>query len=101
MTEMKIEAHLVKVKDKDSSPENFQKTMGVIRDNYSDLLDKDGFSIRGIDGEYQSYVFNCPLFKTHKLIIKNLKVASINDEKDTPIVITPIGDDFQLAEKTE
>lgn len=86
MTKMKINDQLVKVK-----LDNLDKFTGNLKGNYLDLGEIDGFNIIQELGDYQSYVFDCPLYRTHKLVSKFKPVVSKNDDRDTPIDYIPYG----------
>lgn len=54
------------------------KTIAELRDYFNSLK---YFNICGEGGEYESAVFDCPMFKTHRIESKNQEVI-IHDAND-------------------
>lgn len=59
--------------------EHLGMTIADLREYFHHLRDKFDFHVCGEGGEYESAVFDCPLFKTHKLVAKKQDVVSHDD----------------------
>ena len=54
----------------------------------------------GEGGEYESAVFDCPLFKTHKLVSKNEEVVIHDNNEICPVAYIKFNE-LALQEKSE
>ena len=57
------------------------KTISELRDHFHGLKDKFGFNVCGEGGEYESAVFDCPLFKTHRIVVGGQEVVMHEDNE--------------------
>lgn len=80
--------------------EHLGRTISDLRDYFHFLDKKFGFNIAGEGGEYESAVFDCPLFKTHKLVANKQVLVSHDDNVECPVAYMSYGD-IELVEKSE
>lgn len=77
-----MDSQIVKVSTKDLGQEYLGKSISEIRDHLHDLNKKNGFNICGEGGEYETVVFDCPIFKNYKIDAK--KSEPIIKGENTP-----------------
>ena len=65
-----MEIHIVKICSIGLKPDILGKNVADLRDYFHHLQQKFDFNVCGEGGEYESAVFDCPLFKTHKIAAK-------------------------------
>ena len=80
--------------------QNLGKSIHELRDHFHSLNQKFNFNVCGEGGEYESAVFDCPLFKTHKLVSKNEEII-IHDNNDICPVAYIKFNELVLKEKSE
>ena len=61
------------------------KTIVDLRDYFFHLKDKFDFNVCGEGGEYESAVFDCPLFKTHRIVSNKQDVVNHDDNQECPV----------------
>jgi len=64
MIESNMNAQIVKICSMGLKPEHLGKTIGELRDYFHTLKEKFEFNVCGEGGEYESAVFDCPIFKS-------------------------------------
>ena len=67
---MRLQARIVKICSIGLKHEHLSKSIQELRDYFHHLDGYYGFNVCGEGGEYESAVFDCPLFKTHKIFAK-------------------------------
>lgn len=70
MVRCNMEAQLVKVCSMGLKPEHLGKTIQELQPHFTSLTQKFDFNVCGEGGEYETAVFDCPLFKKHKIVAK-------------------------------
>ena len=83
MIEAKIDAEVVKVCSEGLTKAHLGLKVEWLRRQFQQLHKKAGFNICGEGGEYETAVFDCPLFKTHKILAKKKEVQI---HEDNPVV---------------
>ena len=96
MIKSNINAEIVKICAMGLKQAHLGKTISELRDYFNSLKH---FNICGEGGEYESAVFDCPLFKTHKIQAQN-KNTVIHDDNDISPVAFIQYQDMVLVEKT-
>lgn len=100
MIKCKMEAQIVKVCSMGLKLEHVGKTIEELRYHFLGLKSKFGFNVCGEGGEYESAVFDCPLFKTHKLNARKKEMQVHDDNSECPVAYLRYSD-FEVVEKTE
>ena len=73
-----MRAEIVKICAMGLKQEHLGKTIAELRDYFNSLKH---FNVCGEGGEYETAVFDCPLFKTHKIQAGSKKVV-VHDAND-------------------
>lgn len=68
MIKSKMDIHVVKICSIGLKPDMLGKSVMELRDYFHHLKNKFDFNVCGEGGEYESAVFDCPLFKTHRIV---------------------------------
>ena len=71
MIQNNINAQIVKVCSMGLKPQHLGKTIKELQAHFHDLTKKFDFNVCGEGGEYESAVFDSPLFKTQRIVAKN------------------------------
>ena len=95
-----MDVQIVKICSMGLRHEHLGKTIVELRDYFHHLDKQFGFNICGEGGEYESAVFDCPIFMTHKLVAKKQILVSHDDNVECPVAYMAYGD-LELAEKTD
>jgi len=66
-------------------PVHLGKTIAELEPYFTTLAPKFGFNVCGEGGEYESAVFDCPMFKTHRLVAKTQNVIMHEDNDTSPV----------------
>mmetsp|Transcript_5524 Transcript_5524/g.9412 ORF Transcript_5524/g.9412 Transcript_5524/m.9412 type:complete len:229 (+) Transcript_5524:506-1192(+) len=74
-----MEVQIAKVCSMGLRKEHMGKSIAQLRDHFLKLKDDFQFNVCGEGGEYESAVFDCPLFKTHKIQCSESKVVLHDD----------------------
>ena len=70
MVTNEMDARIVKICSMGLKPAHLGKSIGQLRDYFFSLRDKFEFNVCGEGGEYESAVFDCPLFKNKRIEIE-------------------------------
>lgn len=70
MIESRMDARIVKVCAMGLVPEMLGESISALQAKFMFLKTKFGFNVCGEGGEYESAVFDCPLFKKMKLELR-------------------------------
>ena len=100
MIKMRMNAQVVKICSLGLKHEHLGKSIAELRDYFHYLDGKFGFNVCGEGGEYESAVFDCPLFKTHKLVANKQVLISHDDNVECPVAYMSYGE-IALVEKTD
>jgi diphthine-ammonia ligase len=76
-----INARIIKICSMGLTKDHLGKSIQELRDHFNLLNHKFGFNVCGEGGEYESTVFDCPLFKTHKIVSKNEDIVIHEDNE--------------------
>ena len=99
MIRCNMEAQLVKVCSMGLKPDHLGKTIQALQPHFASLTEKFDFNVCGEGGEYETAVFDCPLFKKHKIVSKAQEVV-IHDSNDVCPVAYLQYTDLALEEKS-
>ena len=80
-----LHAEIVKVCCMGLKPIHLGKTIAQLKPYFDSLHTKFGFNVAGEGGEYESAVFDCPLFKTHKVVAAQKDIVIIQESLDDPV----------------
>jgi diphthine-ammonia ligase len=100
MIKYQIDARIVKICSIGLTFHNLGKSIHELRDHFHQLNYKFSFNVCGEGGEYESAVFDCPLFKTHKLVSKNEETI-VHDNNEICRVAYLRFNEIVLQEKSE
>ena len=75
------------------------KTISEMKCEFSELHAKYDLNVCGEGGEYESAVFDCPLFKTHRIVAKDKQVVLHSLEPDANVCYLKY-QGLQLEEKS-
>lgn len=77
-----MNAQIVKICSMGLKPSHLGKTIAELRDFLQTLKH---FNPCGEGGEYESAVFDCPLFKTHRIVAKKQETVMHEDNDISPV----------------
>lgn len=72
-------------------PLHLGKTIGQLFSYFISLRDKFQFNVCGEGGEYESAVFDCPIFKRKKIISVESEVIHHSDNDFAPVAYIQFG----------
>jgi len=75
----------VKVCCQGLKPAHLGKTIGELSAHFDKLASEFDFNVCGEGGEYETAVFDCPLFKTHRIISTKQEVVMHEDNPICPV----------------
>jgi diphthine-ammonia ligase len=78
MIEHRIEAQIVKVCSMGLKSLHLGKTIGQLRDHFAKLASQFDFNVCGEGGEYESAVFDCPIF-SKRIVCSNTEIVMHED----------------------
>jgi diphthine-ammonia ligase len=100
MIKANMQVQIVKICSIGLRHDQLGKSIVELRDYFHHLATKYDFNVCGEGGEYESVVFDCPLFKTHKVVSNKQAMISHDDNQESPVAYLAYGD-FALVEKTD
>jgi diphthine-ammonia ligase len=80
-----MDARLVKVCSMGLKPQHLGKSIAVLEPYFLKLRDQFQFNVCGEGGEYESAVFDCPLFANNKLDVQESEVVHHVDNMIAPV----------------
>lgn len=80
-------------------PKHLGKTISELQPYFLELKDSFGFNVCGEGGEYESAVFDCPLFKTKHIVCNKSEVVMHVDNEISPVAYIKY-EDLVLEDKT-
>lgn len=96
----RMNAQIVKICSMGLTTDHLGKTVSELRDHFHTLKSKFDFNVCGEGGEYESAVFDCPLFKTHKIVAKKQEVVVHDKNEVCPVAYLQYGD-LELEAKSD
>ena len=78
-----MDARLVKVCSQGLTQAHLGQKIDQLRGIFHKFSKQFGFNVCGEGGEYETTVFDCPLFKTHRIVAKRQEVKI---HEDNPVV---------------
>ena len=100
MIKYKMDARIVKICSMGLSIQNLGKSILELRDHFHKLNKEFNFNVCGEGGEYESVVFDCPLFKTHKIVSSNEQVVIHEKNEICPVAYIKFNE-LSLVEKSD
>ena len=85
-------AQIVKVCSMGLEPQHLGKTIAELHPLFHKLKDQFGFNVCGEGGEYESAVFDCPLFKTKKIVCNSSEVVMHEDNSVSSVAYLKLND---------
>lgn len=61
------------------------RSIGELQSYFDKLSVQCGFNVCGEGGEYESAVFDCPLFKTHRIELTGSEIVQIDANEYAPV----------------
>jgi diphthine-ammonia ligase len=96
-----MDARLVKTCSLGLKACHLGKPVSMLKDMFDRLEMQFDFNVCGEGGEYESAVFDCPLFKTKRIVVEDSKVVVHGNEDDfsapCSLLLTKLG----LEDKSE
>lgn len=101
MINAKLDARIVKICSMGLKEMHLGKSITQLQPTFMSLQSKFGFNVCGEGGEYESSVFDCLLFKTHKIEIDEdgAKVVTLEANDYAPVSYLQLNK-LKLVEKT-
>jgi diphthine-ammonia ligase len=94
-----MNAQIVKICSMGLTKPHLGKTILELRDHFQSLTTKFDFNVCGEGGEYESAVFDCPLYKKFKIVSKKQEVIMHEDNEICPVAYLQY-QDLELVEKS-
>ena len=94
-----MDAQVIKVCSQGLNLSHLGKPISDLRDHFHYLEEDFGFNVCGEGGEYETAVFDCPLFKTHKIISMEQNVIMHDKNPNCPVAYLHYSK-FELQEKS-
>ena len=80
-----MDARIIKACSMGLDNKHLGKRIGELQPHFLKLKDLCSFNVCGEGGEYESAVFDCPLFKTHRIEVERAEVV-VTDPNDYAMV---------------
>ena len=95
-----MDARLVKVCSMGLDETHLGKSISQLQTHFTKLSSLCGFNVCGEGGEYESAVFDCPLFKSKRIHLDRAEVVVIDANPLAPVSFLKL-EKLLLAEKDE
>jgi diphthine-ammonia ligase len=100
MIDCMMDARLVKVCSMGLDETHLGKSISQLQTHFTKLSSICGFNVCGEGGEYESAVFDCPLFKSKRIHLDRAEVVVIDANPLAPVSFLKL-EKLLLAEKDE
>ena len=100
MIQSNMNAQLVKVCSMGLTRAHLGKTIQELQPHFQTLAPKFRFNVCGEGGEYETAVFDCPLFKTHRIVTTEEPEVVIHEDNPVSTVAYLRYNGLGLEEKT-
>lgn len=100
MIDCRMNAQLVKVCSMGLKPNHLGKTITELQPHFKQLEGQFGFNVCGEGGEYESAVFDCPLFLTQRIVCRKQEVVHHDENPISPVAYL-LYQDLDVEDKPE
>jgi len=84
MIDSQMDARIVKTNSTSLKEVHLNKSIKEMQEDFRIFHRGFGFNVGGEGGEYETAVFDCPLFKTKKIVCTDRKSVNISETNQTP-----------------
>lgn len=85
MIHCQMDARIIKICSMGLLESHLGKSIETLQPLFMKLKDQCGFNVCGEGGEFESAVFDCPLFKTHCIELKSSEIVTIDPNEYAPV----------------
>ncbi|CDW88436.1 UNKNOWN [Stylonychia lemnae] len=100
MIENEMDARIIKICSMGLKPSHLGKSISQLHDYFIKLRDQFQFNVCGEGGEYESAVFDCPLFKSKRIVALDQQIIHHDESEIAPVAHLKFNQ-FQLEDKDE
>lgn len=85
MIDAQMDARVVKICSMGLKEQHLGKSIAMLQPHFMKLQQQCGFNVCGEGGEFESAVFDCPLFESQKIELEESEIVLIDKNELAPV----------------